>query len=101
MPTQAGLACNSAITSGATTAGNVLPTEAKVCCANIATRAVNIKDTAGGPFLDAHPLHGSKASLYIHKTRLPRICSGGPFDLSNNSWMAGPSPAKADQEGTS
>src|SRR5437764_4955949 len=32
------------MTSGATTAGSTLPTEAKVCCKNIATRAVSIRD---------------------------------------------------------
>src|SRR5215212_9452125 len=32
------------MTSGAITAGSVLPTEAKVCCTNIAPRAINIGD---------------------------------------------------------
>src|SRR5947209_6169486 len=30
------------MTSGAITAGSVLPTEAKVCCTNIAPKAINI-----------------------------------------------------------
>src|SRR5439155_717010 len=32
------------MTSGAMTAGSTLPTEAKVCCTNIAPRAINIGD---------------------------------------------------------
>src|SRR5712664_2957730 len=35
------------MTSGATTAGSVLPTEAKVCCTNIAPRAINMGDNRG------------------------------------------------------
>src|SRR6266446_4637499 len=36
------------MTSGASTAGSTLPTEAKVCCKNIAARASNIRDKPGG-----------------------------------------------------
>src|SRR6516162_9959699 len=32
------------MTSGASTAGSTLPTEAKVCCRNIAARAISIRD---------------------------------------------------------
>jgi hypothetical protein len=43
------------MTSGATTAGSTLPTEAKVCCTNIATRATNIWDKSGKSFEDWVP----------------------------------------------
>jgi hypothetical protein len=32
------------MTRGASTAGSTYPTDAKVCCINIATRAINIRD---------------------------------------------------------
>ena len=32
------------MTSGASTAGSTLPTDAKVCCINIAARAISIRD---------------------------------------------------------
>src|SRR3954467_7393063 len=44
-PTHAAPAPSSARTSGATIAGNVLPTEAKVCCPNIAASATSIGDS--------------------------------------------------------
>src|SRR3954453_23113073 len=47
MPTQAASAPSSARTSGATIAGKVFPTEAKVCCPNIAASAISIGDTSG------------------------------------------------------
>ena len=39
------IGASSARTSGATIAGNVLPTEAKVCCPNIAASATSIGDS--------------------------------------------------------
>src|SRR3954452_2842807 len=46
-PTHAASAPSSARTSGATIAGKVFPTEAKVCCPNIAASAISIGDTSG------------------------------------------------------
>jgi len=36
------------MTSGASTAGSTLPTDANICCRNIAARAINIRDKPGG-----------------------------------------------------
>src|SRR3954447_16542262 len=48
-PTQAASAPSSARTSGATIAGNVLPTDANVCCPNIAISATSIGDSVLRP----------------------------------------------------
>src|SRR4029077_496176 len=36
------------MTNGASTAGSTLPTDANICCRNIAARAINIRDKPGG-----------------------------------------------------
>src|SRR5437667_1395079 len=63
------------MTSGASTAGSTLPTDAKVCCKNIAARASNIRDKPGGS--EGRPLPPIIGPILVRGNTLGTIVAGG------------------------
>src|SRR5438067_12447528 len=68
------------MTSGAITAGSVLPTDAKVCCTNIAPRAISIGDNLNSArrLADDQPRREKVASEHSSEARPSSAVSACP-----------------------
>src|SRR4051812_7583792 len=62
------------MTSGASTAGSTLPTEAKGCCKKIAARAGNIRDKRGGS--EGRPLPPIIGPIVVRGNRPGNVVAG-------------------------
>src|ERR1700737_1281998 len=78
------------MTSGASTAGSTLPTDAKVCCKNIAARASNIWDKPGGS--EGRPLPPIIGPILVRGNTRGTVVAGEAI-FAADTFAAGRPPA--------